>query len=261
MKQEKATVLEHRVFQGDYRILRLAAPEIGPLVEPGQFLELQVPHLGERILRRPFSIYKADADGVEILYKPVGRGTHAMCAISGGNEVDLLGPLGTGFPVPEEEKIPVLIAGGYGNAALYLQAKQAQKKGVAFFGGRTAVDILCVKEFEALGWEVRVTTNDGSLGVQGLVTDAFNPWLAQQSDPAKVEVFSCGPSPMLRAVGNLAEQKGFTAWLSMDERMACGVGACLACVIKRRTPDGSWEWVRCCKEGPVFEAREILWDE
>ena len=259
MKQEKATVVEHHNFQGEYRILRLSAPSVGPLVQPGQFLHLQIPQLGERVLRRPFSIYKADAEGVGILYKPVGRGTEAMRALQVGDTVDIIGPLGNGYPELSAGKIPVLVAGGYGNAALFLKAKQLPVKGVAFFGGRTAEDILCVEEFKELGWDVRPTTNDGSLGTAGLVTDAFDPWMKEQ-DISALELFVCGPNPMLKAMGDRAIENDFTAWLSMDENMACGVGACLTCVIKRKTDDG-WEWARCCKDGPIFEAREIIWED
>lgn len=259
MKQEKTTVVEHHNFQGDYRILRLAAPEIGPLVKPGQFLHLLIPHLGDRVLRRPFSIYKADAEGVSVLYKPVGRGTESMRPLQVGDAVDIIGPLGNGYPELAKGKTPVLIAGGYGNAALFLKARELPVKGVAFFGGRTAEDILCVEEFKALGWDVRPTTNDGSLGVAGLVTDAFDPWMEEQ-DVEALELFVCGPGPMLKAMGDRAIANDFTAWLSMDENMACGVGACLTCVIKRKTEDGGWEWARCCKDGPVFESREIIWE-
>ena len=259
MKQEKATVLEHHNFQGEYRILRLAAPLIGPSVKPGQFLHLQIPHLGDRILRRPFSIYKADSNGVAVLYKPVGRGTEFMIPLQVGDTVDIIGPLGNGYPQMKEGSLPVLVAGGYGNAALYLKAKELPVKGVAFFGGRTAEDILCVEEFKALGWDVRPTTNDGSLGIEGLVTDAFDPWMKEQ-DIQTLELFVCGPGPMLKAMGDRAIEHDFTAWLSLDENMVCGVGACLTCVIKRKTDDG-WEWARCCKDGPVFESREILWED
>ncbi|WP_372846319.1 dihydroorotate dehydrogenase electron transfer subunit [Pontiella sp.] len=259
MKQEKTTVVEHHNFQGEYRILRLAAPEVGPRVQPGQFLELQVPRLGERILRRPFSIYQAGPEGVAVLYKAVGRGTEAMAAIQPGDEVDIIGPLGNGYPEADTGKTPVLVAGGYGNAALYILAQRMQKKGIAFFGGRSAIDILLVKEFEELGWEVRPTTDDGTLGTEGLVTAAFDPWMAAQ-DKSKLELFVCGPNPMLKAMGDRAIDNGFTAWLSLDRNMACGVGACLTCVIKRKTETG-WEWARCCKDGPIFESREILWED
>ena len=218
MKQEKATVLEHHNFQGEYRILRLAAPLIGPSVKPGQFLHLQIPHLGDRILRRPFSIYKADSNGVAVLYKPVGRGTEFMIPLQVGDTVDIIGPLGNGYPQMKEGSLPVLVAGGYGNAALYLKAKELPVKGVAFFGGRTAEDILCVEEFKALGWDVRPTTNDGSLGIEGLVTDAFDPWMKEQ-DIQTLELFVCGPGPMLKAMGDRAIEHDFTAWLSLDENM------------------------------------------
>lgn len=291
MIQEKTTVVQHEIFQGPYRLLRVAAPQIGPRVQPGQFIHLKVPRLENAVLRRPFSVFKADDAGLSILYATVGMGTEALHSVQPGERVDLLGPLGAGFPPlrsasvagqsPRDEVIPVLVAGGYGNAALYLQAKTLPVKGVAFFGGRTAEDILCIDEFEALGWDVRVATEDGSLGTKGRVTAALDPWLeepeaesggprledrGQRSEISQtkrfqtLEFFACGPNAMLKAVGDRAVDRGLTAWLSMDRNMACGVGACLTCVIKRKTETG-WEWARCCKDGPVFNASEILWDE
>jgi len=267
MTQEKSIVLEHRLFQGEYRLLTFSAPTIGPLVQPGQFVHLRVPRLKEAVLRRPFSVFKAHADRLSILYKIVGKGTATLGSVKRGEEVHLIGPLGCGFPSPgpaeqsnHNPKTPILVAGGYGNAALYLHAAQLPVKGIAFFGGRTAGDILCVEEFEALGWEVRVTTDDGSLGTPGLVTDELDPWLAEHPEQIQtLELFACGPNAMLKAVGDRALAHNFTAWLSMDRNMACGVGACLTCVIKRKTETG-WEWARCCKDGPVFNAKEILWE-
>jgi len=261
MTQEHSIVIEHRLFQGDYRLLCLSAPAIGPLVQPGQFVHLRIPRFEHAVLRRPFSVFKADAKGLSILYKSVGRGTAALATVVEGEPVNLLGPLGNGFPNLGKNKIPVLVAGGYGNAALYLQAAKLPVKGIAFFGGRTAGDILCVDEFKALGWDVRVTTDDGSLGQKGFVTAALDLWLAENKEKFQtLELFACGPNAMLKAVGDRAIKKGLTAWLSMDRNMACGVGACLTCVIKRKTADG-WEWARCCKDGPVFNANEILWED
>lgn len=262
MIQENTIVVQHELFHGDYRLLRVSAPEIGPQVQPGQFVHLRVPRLENAVLRRPFSVFKADAEGLSILYKMVGMGTEALRSVEPGEPVNLMGPLGTGFPMLGKTTItPVLVAGGYGNAALYLQAENLPVKGVAFFGGRSAEDILCVEEFEALGWDVRVTTDDGSLGTKGMVTAALDPWLEENKETVQgVEIFSCGPNPMLKAVGDRALEKGFTAWLSMDRNMACGVGACLTCVIQRKTETG-WEWARCCKDGPVFNAEEILWND
>lgn len=303
MNQEKSTVVQHESYQGDYRLLRVAAPVIGPQVQPGQFVHLRIPRFEQAVLRRPFSVFKADEEGLSILYATVGRGTASLHSVQVGETLDLIGPLGNGFPmvgtllhrdaenvpnIGKNEILPVLVAGGYGNAALYLQAKKLPVKGIAFFGGRTAKDILCVDEFEQLGWEVRVATDDGSLGTKGLVTAALDPWLKEQMSEDRgqrseisqeksfqtlenvkvggsasfqtLELFACGPNPMLKAVGDRALDKGFTAWLSMDRNMACGVGACLTCVIKRKAESG-WEWARCCKDGPVFNAEEIIWEE
>jgi len=265
MKQEKTRVLEHNHLIGDYRILTLFAPEIGPLVLPGQFLELLVPHLTDAVLRRPFSIFKADFETVSILYKVVGKGTNSMKGLSRDDVVDVFGPLGNGFPTAKKECYPVLAAGGYGSAALYLQAKALPDKGTVFLGGRSSIDILCVEEFKDLGWDVQIATEDGSQGTTGLITDIFDKWLAARhtSDESRrpIELFACGPEGMLRAMGKRAEKNEFTAWLSMDRHMACGVGVCLTCVIKKKEQEDGWQWTRCCKDGPIFESREILWDE
>ena len=260
MLLEDAKVLQQREIQGGYRLLVLAAPLIAPKVQPGQFVHLRVPNLDSAVLRRPFSVYRADGSTLSVLYKDVGRGTSAMKALRDGETVSLLGPLGHGFPAPAKEKYPVLVAGGYGMAALYLVAKNSAVKGTVFVGGRTAQDILCAPEFTALGWAVLVSTEDGSLGVKGLVTDALEPWLQQELKGRTPEFFACGPNGMLKAVGNRAIRGNWTAWLSMDNKMGCGVGACLTCVQKIATPDGGWTWERVCKEGPVFESRTIVWE-
>jgi dihydroorotate dehydrogenase electron transfer subunit len=261
MLLEDARVLQQREIQGGYRLLVMAAPSIAPKVQPGQFVHLRVPRLDSAVLRRPFSVYKADRNTLSILYKDVGRGTAAMKALRDGEIVSLLGPLGRGFPRAGEEKYPVLVAGGYGMAALYLVAENAPVSGTAFFGGRFASDILCVDEFKSLGWEVSIATEDGSLGIEGLVTDALDPWLKKELKNREPEFFACGPNGMLKAVGERAIRGNWTAWLSMDNKMGCGVGACLTCVHKIRTPDGGWTWERVCKEGPVFESRSIMWEE
>ena len=180
MKQELATVKIHKPVQGDYFCLTLSTTEIGPLVQPGQFLELRVPHSADTVLRRPFSIYNVEGDSVSILYKVVGKGTRAMQRLNTGESVDIIGPLGNGFPVLTKGNFPVLLAGGYGAAALFLQARRSAKKGVILIGGQRKLDILCTKEFKELGWEVVVSTEDGSLGKKGLITKAFDRWLTHR---------------------------------------------------------------------------------
>ena len=261
MKLEEARVLDHREIGGGYRLLKLAAPAISPAVQPGQFVHVRVPHYETALLRRPFSVYKAEDSSLSILYKNVGRGTATLTHLQPGDSISLLGPLGHGFPEPAAEHVPVLVAGGYGMAALYLLARNATQKGVAFFGGRSAQDILCADEFTGLGWDLHTATEDGTSGYKGLVTEPLDAWLSAEGKDRTPEFFACGPNGMLQAVGERAIRGGWKAWLSMDRNMGCGVGACLTCVQKIRQEDGSWQWKRCCKEGPVFEAREIVWEE
>jgi dihydroorotate dehydrogenase electron transfer subunit len=257
---ENAQVLEHRDIQGGYKRLVLRAPGIAPEVRPGQFVHLRVPHLEAAVLRRPFSVFTADDDSLAILYKDIGHGTAVLKGAAPGETISLIGPLGRGFRVDIGERVPVLVAGGYGMAALYLLARALPARGVAFFGGKTAGDILCVDEFEALGWRVIIATEDGSRGERGLVTVPLDAWL-DSGPPGPPEFFACGPMDMLRAIGERAIAGDWKAWLALDRHMGCGVGACLTCVQKIRTPDGGWTWQRVCREGPVFESREIVWEE
>ncbi len=258
MRQEDAQIVDHVEISGGYRKLVMKVPSISSEVKAGQFIHMRVPGMKESVLRRPFSIFQADEQYLAILYKNVGRGTDMMVHLAPGDTVDILGPCGNGYPDANAASTPLLVAGGYGMAALYLVAKSCPKPGVAFFGGRTAGDILCVEDFEALGWTVLVTTEDGSLGQHGIVTTALNEWLSAHREP--VEYFVCGPNPMLQAIGQIARQSAANAWLSVDCHMGCGVGACLTCVQKIRKDEG-WEWARACREGPVFECRDIIWKD
>lgn len=261
MQLEQGKIECHEAYSGGYRRLDVRCPAVGKQVQPGQFVHVKIPGRNESLLRRPFSVFKAGEQGLSILYKPVGRGTETLATLTCGTELDVLGPLGNGFPEPQEASRPVLVAGGYGMAALYLCAARFPQRGVAFFGGASANDILCVEEFEALGWEVQIATNDGSRGSHGLVTEPLQAWLQDMPAATQPEFFVCGPNGMLKAVSELAAKGSWTSWLSVDRNMGCGVGACLACVQKIFRDDGSWEWLRVCREGPVFEGQRVCWDE
>jgi dihydroorotate dehydrogenase electron transfer subunit len=258
MLEQTVQILSNRRDTDLYHLLVVRAPALAPLVQPGQFAHVRIPPMKEALLRRPFSIFRTEAEAVSFLYKSVGRGSEALSRMRPGEELSLIGPLGRGFTVPPTGgERPLLVAGGYGMAALYLLAQRSPQKGIVFVGGRRAVDILCAEDFRALGWEVRVATEDGSLGEKGLVTQ---PVLAElKRGAAGWKLFACGPTPMLKAVGRLAEEFQLSAELSMDEHMCCGVGVCLTCVIPVRT-DGGWEYQRTCTEGPVFDSRRILWE-
>ena len=256
----EARVLEHRDYGAGYRLLELAAPGIACAARPGQFVHLLVPHLEASVLRRPFSIFRAEGNSISILYKPVGHGTEVLTQVPEGCAVSLVGPLGNGFPPCPANAFPILVGGGYGVAPLYLLAGRTEGTGSLFVGGRTSADILCRKEFEQLGWDVHAATEDGSLGTQGLVTDALDEWLQSAPRDRPFHVYACGPDGMLRAVGERALAAGIQAWLSLDKHMGCGVGACLACVQKVRDESGQVAWARVCKEGPVFDARGVVWE-
>ena len=242
-----------------YFRLVVRAPQIAPLVQPGQFVHLRILPLKHALLRRPFSIFQVSGDTLSILYKSVGQGTEVLSQMPPGDELSMIGPLGHGFTVPAAGgETPLLVAGGYGMAALYLLAQRSPQKGIVFVGGRRRVDILCEEEVRALGWDVRATTEDGSHGEKGLVTHALQTELGRRAPGRKL--FACGPTPMLKAVSQLAAEFNLPAELSLDEHMACGIGVCLTCVVPIQTSDG-WEYQRTCTEGPVFDSRQVAWEE
>lgn len=261
MRTEIGTVISHVSMGPEYRVLTVKLPGITREAKPGQFVHLRIAQLHDALLRRPFSIYRVDDQHLSILYKTVGRGTAAMQCLKTGDSLSLIGPLGNGFPLElKAHTIPVLVAGGYGVAPLFFLARRLPHKGVLFVGGAKAADILLTGEFEQLGWDVRIATDNGSLGTQGLVTAPLDAWLKEIPAGSSPEFFACGPNGMLKAVGDRALHGHWNAWLSLDRHMGCGVGACLACVQKVRL-NGQETLARVCKDGPVFEAREVIWNE
>lgn len=262
---ENTIVLSHSLFKGGYWLLTLKSKRIAPMVQPGQFVHLRVPPSADAILRRPFSVFRAQAGRLAIFYKTVGKGTQAMESLCAGDAVNILGPLGNGFPNVRKNSLPVLVAGGYGMAALYLVAQRTRVKGIVFVGGKCADDILCVDDFRRLGWNVRVATEDGSTGQKGLVTRILDTWLNRKRHGQQLEFFACGPNGLLKAICKRAGRGGWDGWISMDRHMGCGLGACLACVQKVRRQDAAgkntWDWARVCTEGPVFACRDIVWDD
>jgi len=258
MVEQTAQIIANERDTGPYFRLRVRAPLIAPRVQPGQFVHVRILPLKHALLRRPFSVFQVAGDTLSLLYKTIGQGTEALARMRPGEELSLLGPLGHGFTVPRPDgEIPLLVAGGYGMAALYLLAQRSPRKGLVFVGGRQRADILCEAEFRALGWEVRVTTEEGSHGEKGVVTEPLRTELQRRAPGRKL--FACGPTPMLRAVGRLAAEHGLPAELSLDQHMGCGIGVCLACVVPIKTA-GGWEYQRTCTEGPVFDFRQIAWE-
>ena len=260
MLEQTVTIVANERDSDQYFRLVVRAPKIAPLIQPGQFAHVRILPLKEALLRRPFSIFQVAGDTFSILYKTVGKGTDVLSRMRAGEELSAIAPLGHGFTVPPAGvETPLLVAGGYGMAAMFLLAQRSPQKGIVFVGGRRRVDILCEKEFAALGWDVRATTEDGSHGEKGLVTQPLLAELQKKLPHRKVRLFACGPTPMLKAVGKIADDLNLPCELSMDEHMCCGTGVCLTCVIPVKAGD-SWEYQRTCTEGPVFDSGQIAWE-
>ena len=273
---ERSSVLSLEDLGSGYRRLRLGAPATAAAAAPGQFVHVRVPALDASSMRRPVSVCDADsAAGVlTLVFKIVGRGTAALATVREGDRVDLMGPLGNGFPRPPAGAEVLLVGGGYGVAPLFFLAREVLdgrdgrdgRGGIHLFvGGRTKEDLLLLDDFRALGVDVRPATDDGSLGTKGLVTAPLDAWFAARggadhpATEANPVLFACGPAPMLRAIDERAQARGLEAWLSLDRRMLCGVGACLGCTQVVRDGDAT-ATVRVCADGPVFPRGRIVWD-
>ena len=260
MQLEDAKVVGNEATGQDYWLMSLDSPGIAGAVKPGQFVHIQIPNEDSLVLRRPFSVFKAEEGMLRILYKNVGQGTAAMRSFTKGQIVSLMGPLGNGFPLKDTGAYPVLVAGGYGVAALYMLAANFSHQGTLVVGGKSKKDVLCTPDFEALGWDVQLVTEDGSLGQKGVVTDLLDGCVKHGAETG-TELYACGPDGMLNAVARYAAEQGMTSWVSMDCYMGCGAGACLTCVHKIRDEDGVIRWKRTCKDGPVFEGSDVVWSE
>ncbi len=269
----KATVVYNKVLSQGYFRMRFQCPEVSSEARPGTFLTLRVSELREPLLRRPFTIYAYDTDSgwLDIVYKVVGVGTWLMSEVGEGEKMDILGPLGNGFTIPRNEKKILLAAGGTGVAALYSLAQSilAQRHGVEITlltGGAGSQDIICVDDFEEMGVQVLVATEDGSMGEMGLLTDLLGDQLEGSLEMDDVELFSAGPREMLKKVARLAETYSIPCTVSLEGRMGCGIGACLGCVIRVFTDPLDVVippmpvYRRICRDGPVFDAAEIDWD-
>lgn len=237
--------------------LRLAAPVIAEQARPGQFVQVRVTNTYDPLLRTPLSVHDCDsAKGtVDLLYQTVGTSTSLLSLLTAGTELNVLGPLGRGFtlPQPSANSFAILVAGGIGIAPLLFLARELVANQVntrLLYGARSASDLVCIDEFEQLGVAVGRCTNDGSYGVTGNVVELLDGFL---QSGATGEILACGPNPMLKALQLLVEQKQLVAQLSLEAYMACGLGACLGCAVA--APGGGF--VHVCTDGPVFRESEV----
>jgi len=247
------------VGRGYYRIV-LRVPGAAASALPGQFVMLRTSENRDPLLARPFGIYSViSKTAFEIYYRVVGRGTTLLTQMKTGHSLNLLGPLGNGFSLPDKGITPVLIAGGSGFPPLHFLALRKGSDAHLFLGSRNKECLpppRVIKSFKEITAKVHVATEDGSMGSRGMTTDLLNAFLSKWEQKAHLVIYACGPHAMLSAVSAIAARHSVPCFVSMEERMACGLGACMGCSVSMKA--GGYK--RVCKEGPVFKSGEIAWD-
>lgn len=276
--QGTVEIVENVQLARDTFRVRFRCPEIARPIVPGQFLMLRMARCNDPLLGRPLALYdtvasnSGAADGVDVVYLVVGKFTSRLARAQPGETLEVWGPLGNGFsPTPVEHLI--LVAGGIGQTPFLAVAREAlelrrygepprrrprAQKVTLCYGARSQDLLAGVDDFAALGVEVKISTDDGTAGHHGFVTDLLNRTLDETKlAPA---VLCCGPEPMMAAVARIAANRGVPCEVSLETPMACGVGICFSCVAKVKQPDGSWDYRRTCVEGPVFAGEQIDFD-
>lgn len=263
MFQHQAEILWNKQISNTCYKIGMTCPETYAIAKPGQFIMLRLVGQTDPLLRRPFSIHNlvvsnGKTQGVELLYKVVGKATAILARQQPGTSVDLLGPLGTGFVIPHDATIIHVVAGGIGVAPMVFLASRLQQSRVdvsncrVFIGGRTKDDLLCLDVFVKLGFTVETTTDDGTAGDQCLVTHP----LEVAADLRRPDVIvACGPMAMLDCVIGIAEKHRIPCQVSIETMMACGMGACLGCAVESRGERSGY--LHACLDGPVFDAADL----
>ena len=254
MFEECARVVSNECVGPRLHRIVLEAPKTAASIEPGQFVHMLLPGFGAHILRRPFSVYNACENGViEIIYQTVGQGSAYLSEIGPGVECSVIAPLGRGWQAGDGKSL--IVGGGVGAAPLFMFAKKliAEGRELDVVLGAQSADMLVTRADYAklLGRDPLIATDDGSLGHKGFCTDPVREALGSGE---YANVYCCGPVPLMHAVSSVADELGVACWVSMEKRMACGVGACLSCVVE--TCSGKR---RSCVDGPVFNAKELVW--
>jgi dihydroorotate dehydrogenase electron transfer subunit len=242
--------------------LTLDSPFVSRTAKPGNFVHIKVSSDHHPLLRRAFSVHNVDKQkrSFDVLFKVVGKGTKILSEKSPRDMLDLLGPIGNGFSLPPKGETLMLVAGGMGIAPLWflftnLVRKIDKEKLVFFLGAKTKKELLYYEKLKKLGRNLIVTTDDGSFGIKGLVTEAFLQRIKKRKKGSpKLVVYSCGPPEMLKRMSEISKEHDLSCQISLEGSMACGVGACWGCAVKFE--NGGYK--RVCVDGPVFDAREVI---
>lgn len=258
-----ATVVENVEAAPGFRRMRLLTPELAEVFAPGQFFQIRVGGTGSAFfLRRPFAPAENTSDGLAFYYAVVGGGTRALADLQAGATVGVLAPLGNAYSLTEAGTSVLLAGGGCGAPSLAPLARALRARGVrttVLLGARTSSVLLDQETFGHVADRLIIATDDGSMGCRGTVVDACR--IAREDVGAFDRIYACGPLPMLRAVAGLAREHGVACEVSLEERMACGFGACMGCVVPVLTGDAASAFRRVCHDGPVFDSSLLAWDE
>ena len=262
MKDHLCEVISNERLSGPLYLMRLYSSELASQIRPGQFVHMSIPSLQANILRRPFSIYDADSDEgwIDILYQVVGDGTDAMTEWEAGYRTSMIGPIGREWEAPEDCERALLVGGGVGAAPLFLLCKELLANGTTvdvILGAATKDSLVCKARYDSAGPNyMRCTTDDGSYGTEGFATIEIERAIQEANiNGIKYDYAAiCGPEPLMRAASSMTVSEGIPTQISMEKRMACGVGACLSCIVE--TVSGR---KRACVDGPIFEAEKVVW--
>lgn len=262
MLTDKTARIADKSERNGFVTLNIESPRLAPLCRPGQFVMVRILPQPYPLLRRPFSVHSRDGNFMSIFFRVTGEGTALLAQKTSGESMDIVGPLGRGFFLERDfrDKPAYVVGGGRGIAPLYFLSLELKKKGVGvrvFYGGKDKDELPLLNKFSEGKFDTECSTDDGSYGYHGPVTDLLPPAF-QRETPACL--YACGPDPMMKILYGMAEKRHVPSEFSLESVMACGIGACWGCV-KRVQKEGSGQWVKICDEGPVFSGKEVIWDE
>lgn len=254
-KQNIYEIIEKREIAPLTYDFNISCPDIASQAKEGQFIHIKCDGF---TLRRPISIcdFNKKEGTVRIVFAIRGQGTEWLAKQNVGDKLDIMGPLGNGFDILDKDKKVILIGGGIGVPPMVSISKHYGKNATAIIGFRNKELIILNKDFENYGSQAIITTDDGSFGIHGFVTDALKEQISKEKPDI---IYACGPTPMLKGIGEIAIANGIRCQVSLEERMACGVGACLGCACKVKDENENETYKHVCKDGPVFEAREVVY--
>jgi dihydroorotate dehydrogenase electron transfer subunit len=288
--REKSTVLANEELAPGFWKMRLVAPGIAAATKPGQFVNIKVTRCKDPLFRRPFTVFRCSDFGggnigIELVYEIVGRGTRVMSDMRKGEELDLIGPLGRGFECRHDKRVHILVGSGVGLPALFmlgeelsLAAGRRELELVIMIDAKTKKRLILEEEFRSLNGKTMISIHDGGYGYHGYVTEMLRTYIDEEGIAADCAIYACGPELMFKAMVPICSQYNVPAQISMERNMGCGVGACLSCVCRvnkeavmkyrdirsshvQFEDEGNSGYALVCRDGPVFNIDEVIFDE